>query len=79
MGRCTGHMTHGDERFNCSRASGHLGRCVCRMKVYPEGSFIEKPYGNVMKEGARALVEADPARAALLLRSWISTDEVANG
>lgn len=55
MGRCTGHMTHGDERFNCSRASGHLGRCVCRMKVYPEGSFIEKPYGNVMKEGARAL------------------------
>jgi flagellar M-ring protein FliF len=31
-----------------------------------------------IRDRARALVEADPARAALLLRAWISSDEVAN-
>jgi len=32
-----------------------------------------------IRDRARALVEADPARAALLLRAWISTDEVTSG
>ncbi len=32
-----------------------------------------------IRDRARALVEADPGRAALLLRAWISSDEVANG
>ncbi len=32
-----------------------------------------------MRDRARALVEADPARAALLLRAWISSDEATRG
>jgi len=32
-----------------------------------------------LRDRARALVEGDPARAALLLRAWISSDEAARG